>query len=216
VQAMLRRTFQRWGLPDRLRVDNGHPWGSRNDLPTGLGLWLIGLGVTMIWNKPRCPQMNGVVERSQGVTQQWVEPQTLADPDQLQARLDWAVGIQRELYPAVAGQSRLAAFPALATPRRAYQMEHEDAMWCLARVDWFLAQGLWQRRVGRSGQISLYNRDYWVGKRQVGQDVSVQFDPTDRQWVICDHRGQELRRHAAEQLTRERIIGLKVSHRPAQ
>jgi hypothetical protein len=213
---MLRRTFQRWGRPDRLRVDNGHPWGSQNDLPTDLALWLMGLGVNMIWNKPRCPQMNGVVERSQGVTQQWVEPQTLADPDRLQARLDWAVGIQRELDPAVAGQSRLAAFPALATPRRADQMEHEDTMWCLARVDQFLAQGLWQRRVGRSGQISLSNRDYWVGKRQVGQDVSVQFDPTYRQWVICAHRGQELRRHAAEQLTRERIIGLRVSHRPGQ
>ncbi|MBV8318944.1 MAG: DDE-type integrase/transposase/recombinase, partial [Planctomycetaceae bacterium] len=71
MQAMLRRIFQRWGLPDRLRVDNGHPWGSQNDLPTDLALWLIGLGVNMIWNKPRCPQMNGVVERSQGVTQQW-------------------------------------------------------------------------------------------------------------------------------------------------
>lgn len=213
---MLRRTFQRWGLPDRLRVDNGHPWGSRNDLPTALGLWLIGLGVNMIWNKPRCPQMNGVVERAQGVTQQWVEPQTPADPGRLQARLDWAVGIQRELYPAVAGRSRLAALPALATPRRAYQIEHEDAMWSLARVDQFLAQGVWQRRVGRSGQISLYNRDYWVGKRAVGQDVSVRFDPTDRQWVISDHRGQELRRHAAEQLTRERIIGLRVSHQPNQ
>ncbi len=36
VQAMLRRVFQRWGLPDRLRVDNGHPWGAQNDLPTEL------------------------------------------------------------------------------------------------------------------------------------------------------------------------------------
>jgi hypothetical protein len=213
---MLRRTFPRWGLPDRLRVDNGHPWGSANDLPTDLALWLIGVGVKMIWNKPRCPQMNGVVERSQGVTQQWVEPQTLADSDQLQTRLNWAVGIQREIYPAVAGRSRRAAFPALETPRRCYQIEHEDALWCLDRVDRFLASGLWRRRVGPSGQISLYARDYWVGKRQAGQDVSVRFDPEDRHWVVCDHRGQELRRHAAEQLTRERIIGLRVAHRPAQ
>jgi transposase InsO family protein len=213
---MLRRVFQRWGLPDRLRVDNGHPWGSRNDLPTDLALWLIGLGVNMIWNKPRCPQMNGVVERSQGVTQQWVEPQTLADSTRLQARLDWAVHIQRELYPAVAGRSRLAAFPALATPRRRYQIEIEDALWSLDQVDRFLTQGVWRRRVGRSGQISLYARDYWVGKHQTGQDVSVRFDPTDRHWVVCDHRGQELRRHRAEQLTRERIVGLKVAHRPAQ
>jgi hypothetical protein len=216
VQTMPRRVFQRWGLPDRLRVDNGHPWGSPNDLPTDLAVWLIGLGVNMIWNKPRCPQRNGIVERSQGVTQQWVEPQRLADPSQLQARLDWAVRIQRELYPAVAGRSRLAAFPALATPRRPYQSETEEALWSLDRVDQFLAQGLWRRRVGRSGQISLYARDSWVGRPWIGQDVSVRFDPTDRHWVIFDHRGQELRRHRAEQLTRERIVGLKVAHRPAQ
>ena len=138
---MLRRVLRRWGLPDRLRVDNGHPWGSRNDLPTDLALWLIGLGVDVIWNKPRCPRMNGVVERSQGVTQQWVEPRTLADPDQLQARLDWAVGIQRDLYPAVAGRSRREAFPALATPRRPYRIEDEDAVWCLDRVDQFSWRG---------------------------------------------------------------------------
>src|SRR3954447_3252919 len=118
---MLRRTFQRWGLPDRVRVDNGHPWGSRNDLPRELALWLIGLGVGVIWNRPRCPRMNGVVERSQGVTQQWIEPETL-EPAQVQGRLDWAIRIQRELYPAIQGQSRVAAFPALLTPRRPYQI----------------------------------------------------------------------------------------------
>src|SRR4051794_4637149 len=108
---MRRRTFQCWGLPDRLRVDNGHPWGSRHDLPRELALWLIGLGVNIIWNKPCRPQRNGVVERTQGVTQQWVEPTTLSDPAQLQARWDWAIRIQREVDPAIDGRSRLAAFP---------------------------------------------------------------------------------------------------------
>ena len=111
-------------------------------MPTELAWWWIGLGVNLIGNKPRGPQMNGVVERSQGVTQQWVEPETLADSIRLQARLDWAVGIQRELYPAVAGRSRLAAFPALATPRRRYQIEIEDALWSLDRVDMFCARGV--------------------------------------------------------------------------
>jgi hypothetical protein len=210
---MLRRTFARRGLPDRMRVDNGHPWGSQNDLPRELALWLIGLGVAVIWNHPRRPQMNGVVERSQGVTQQWVEPQTLADPNQLSARLDWAIRIQREVYPAIAGHSRLEAFPALATPRRPYRIEDEDRLWDLGHVDRYLAQGLWRRRVGRSGQIALYARDSWVGKPWIGQDVSVQFDPAARHWVVRDLRGQEVRRHRAEQLTRERMIGLQVSHR---
>ena len=210
---MLRRTFQRWGLPQRLRVDNGHPWGSRNDLPRELALWVIGLGVAVIWNRPRCPRMNGVVERSQGVTQQWVEPQTLSDPSQLQPRLDWAIRIQREVYPSIEGQNRLVAFPELATPQRIYRIEREDELWSLKYVDEFLNRGVWRRKVNRSGQISLYHWNYTVGKPWRGQEVNVQFDPSARDWVVTDGQGRELHRFPADQITAERIRGLNVSHR---
>ena len=55
VQQRLRRAFTRGGRPERLRIDNGAPWGSAGD-PTDLALWLIGLGVAMDWNPPRPPQ----------------------------------------------------------------------------------------------------------------------------------------------------------------
>ena len=48
------------------------------------------------------------------------------------------------------------------------------------------------------------------------EDVSVQFDPCDRHWVIWDLQGRPVRRHPAVQLTRERIIGLRVAHRPGE
>jgi hypothetical protein len=76
TQAELRRAFARWGLPDRLRVDNGAPWGSDDGLPTELACWLIGLSVPVVANPPYCAQANGVVERFQGVGQQWAEPHT--------------------------------------------------------------------------------------------------------------------------------------------
>src|SRR5438067_1877559 len=56
VQGVLREVFGTWGLPGRLRVDNGAPWGGWNDLPTDLALWLIGLGVDLTWNPPARPQ----------------------------------------------------------------------------------------------------------------------------------------------------------------
>ena len=52
VQRRLRRAFECRGLPRSLRVDNGKPWGSWSDLPPPLALWLIGLGVAVIWNDP--------------------------------------------------------------------------------------------------------------------------------------------------------------------
>jgi hypothetical protein len=196
-----------------LRVDNGYPWGSWGDLPTDLALWVLGLGVEMIWNRPRRPEENGVVERAQGVTQQWIEPGRCADAAQLRDRLAWAIAFQRGAYPAIDGQSRLAAYPELSTPRRGYAPEREDDLWDLRFVDQFLARGVWSRRADRTGQISLYNRGYMAGPSCKGRDVSVRFDPETREWLILDLGGHEVRRHPAAQLSRERILALDVTHR---
>lgn len=213
VREDLRDAFTRWGRPDRLRLDNGHPWGSWNDLPRELALWLIGLGVGVTWNHPRCPQENGRVERTQGVTQQWVESPRCRDHAALAPRLAWAATMQREHYPAVGGRTRRQAFPQLEQPRRPYARDQELALWDRSRVDQFLAGGLWRRRVSTTGQISLYNRNYRVGRPHAGQEVSVQFDPIGREWVVQDSTGQELARHTAEQITQERIMSLTVMHR---
>src|SRR3989442_7242466 len=98
VQATLRAAFGRWGRPQRFRVDNGTPWGSWSDLPTDLALWLVGLDIGMIWNHPRTPQENGVVERSQGTGKRWAEPRACTSVEDLQARLTTMDQIQREDY----------------------------------------------------------------------------------------------------------------------
>jgi RNA polymerase sigma factor (TIGR02999 family) len=73
VQAVLRQVFRRWGRPQRLRLDNGIPWGSMVDLPTELTLWLLGLDIGITFNPPRRPQDNGVIERAQGTGKRWAE-----------------------------------------------------------------------------------------------------------------------------------------------
>src|SRR5262249_59416637 len=80
VQGDLRRAFTRWGLPGRLRVDNGVPWGSDDGHPTELACWPIGLGIELVWNPPRRPQANGAIERSQGEPKDWAAPGTGAVP----------------------------------------------------------------------------------------------------------------------------------------
>src|SRR3954469_21928037 len=95
----LRRAFARWGLPARIRVDNGHPWASRGDLPTELGLWLMGLGVELVANRPRRPQDNGSVENAQGTGKRWAEPPRCRTAAELQRRLDAMDRHQREAFP---------------------------------------------------------------------------------------------------------------------
>jgi hypothetical protein len=211
VQQALRERFEQWGLPARIRVDNGVPWGSGSDLPPPLTLWWVGLGIGVIWNHPHRPTENAKVERQNGTVQRWGEPAHCADFAAWEQKLAWAARVQREQYPAVQGQSRLAAYPALQQPARPYTAAQEGEQWELARVYAFLAQELWPRQVSTSRQISLYGQAYRVGKAQPGQPVWVRFDASTQEWVVQGGDGTALVRHRAEQLTTERICQLQVA-----
>jgi transposase InsO family protein len=65
VQPVLQRAFERFGLPERINADNGHPWGSPGQPGglTGLAVWLIRLGVRLGHSRPLHPQTNGKEER---------------------------------------------------------------------------------------------------------------------------------------------------------
>lgn len=64
VQAHLKSTFKTYGLPDALFVDNGTPWGDASGRHwTRLRVWLLKLGVEVIYARPYHPQSRGKNER---------------------------------------------------------------------------------------------------------------------------------------------------------
>jgi hypothetical protein len=214
TQRTLRGAFTRWGLPGHIRVDNGSPWGSpRGDLPSELALWLIGLGVDVIWNEARRPQQNGVVERSQGTGKRWAEPGTRADAAELQSRIDVMDKIQRDEYPAIEGKSRREAFPGLAHSGRPYREEDEPSMWSLESALNHLSSYTVTREVTSNGSISLGNRSRYVNAKLKGKRAFVTLDPVSAEWIVADKDGICHNRIKADELTAERIIGLNVNHR---
>jgi hypothetical protein len=210
---MFRRVFARWGLPDRVRVDNGYPWGTPRDLPSELALWLIGLGVEPIWNPAGQPTCNSKVERCNGLTQQWGELHRCTDGRQAARVLARVARIQREEYPALRGRTRLEVFPQLRVPRREYRRAREEALWDLARVDAFLARGCWRRRADSQGVISLYGHGRSVGRCWARRELIVRFDAPSRCWSVSSPQGELIKRLPANELTRERILALAVSRR---
>jgi hypothetical protein len=211
-QDELRCALGRWGIPKAIRVDNGSPWGSTGELPTDLSFWLIGMGIEMIWNPPRQPQDNGVVERSQGTGKRWGHATTCADIDELRARVEYQDRIQRERYPSLAGRSRLETFPALAHSGRPYVAEQESEKWNLQCVLEHLAGYVLIRRVDSSGTISLYNRSRYVGTLLKGRDVYISLDPIEAAWVYADKSGATIHRQPAKELTADNIRALGVSN----
>jgi transposase InsO family protein len=65
VREKMIEVFLRYGLPHRINVDNGPPWGSpRNPGEvTELTIWLIQLGIRISFSRPYHPQTNGKIER---------------------------------------------------------------------------------------------------------------------------------------------------------
>jgi hypothetical protein len=218
TQEAVRRCFGRYGCPGAFRVDNGIPWGTPGSLPSALSLWLAGLGVRMHFNDPYCPEQNGVIESTQGVSQRWVEPNSCANFAALCRRIEEEDINQRERYPAIEGQSRRQAYPGLLHSGRGYSQLWEEMVWDLPEALALLGRFRVRRKVSCVGQVSVYHR--LIRAVAVGQAVDgytgswvyVGFDPTTAQWVIGDVQGQELHRHNAPHFTRQAILRLEISN----
>lgn len=205
----LRLQFMRWGMPARLRVDNGVPWGNWNDLPTAFALWVVGLGIDWHWNDPRCPQQNPKIERSQGTAKRWADPGSCNSVAELQAELDHADENHRERYRLAAGKTRLEMFPELKHSGREYRRAWEDRNWSLPRVEAHLSEYVASRKVTATGHISVYDHGRYVGKQFVGAMVKVQYDPDAHDWLISDSNDKEIRHQPAPEITQAQIIKMK-------
>jgi hypothetical protein len=205
VQDELRLCFKQWGRPVALRFDNGYPWGSCGDLPTPLALWLIGMDIGVIWNPPRRPQDNGVVERSQGLAKNWAEPDRCHDHAQLQLRMNEEDEVQRRSYPHGRFSSRMEAYPDLIDSGRPYNAAWERENWSWEVVLNYLSDTMVQRRVDRSGKIGLYHGKLYVGTVNGGKEVVVQFDAETVEWVISSPDGVELCRRPLDQFDEGRL-----------
>lgn len=64
VQTRLTDTFRLYGLPERMTMDNGSPWGGDDGCGyTPLTVWLIRLGIAISHSSPYHPQTQGKDER---------------------------------------------------------------------------------------------------------------------------------------------------------
>ncbi len=217
VQADLRTVFVQWGMPGQLRMDRDPVWvgSTRLEWPGMLLLWLIGLGITPIINRPHCPTDNAQIERS---NRTWNEHVYLgsekATAQELQQLADQAWQDRREALPSrnpqCRGQPPLVAHPELRQPRRSYTIKREVDIFNIQRVYTYLSQWEWERKVDTTGCISLADSNRRVSKDHIGQIVKVRFDSQTTSFVARAVDGSVLKRFTLPVISKEYILGQGV------
>lgn len=192
MQGAFEEAFQQWGLPARIRVDNGAPIAhtSERELPTDLVLWLIALGIQVLFNRPHCPQQNGTVECIQRVSCNWANPSACTDANKLQQALDEASKDHLQIYRirSQGDKTRKELFPTLFENKRKYDPEALDSN----RVKCFLKEFILVRKVFSNGRISLFGVQQPVGTKNKGQMVYITFDPQTSDWKVASDKGTVL------------------------
>src|SRR5207249_8862317 len=112
---------------------------------------------------------------SQDTGQRWADPPQCASAAELQRNLDAMDRHQREGFPEPS-RSRSQLFPTLAHSGRAYTPAQEASLWQEARLRRKLAEYTVVRQINARGLISVYGRNYYVGRRYAGQAAYVRFD----------------------------------------
>lgn len=90
VRDRLTRAFRRYGLPERMTMDNGSPWGSDSNHPyTVFTIWLIRMGIKVGHSRPYHPQTQGKDERFHRTMKvEVLKGQTFLDLEHCQRRFD--------------------------------------------------------------------------------------------------------------------------------
>jgi hypothetical protein len=199
----------RWGFIPVFRVDNGSPFGdpARQALSV-LNMHLLALGIQVKLNPPRSPVKNAKVERSQGTTCRWAEPNHCSDFMALQHRLNQAIEDQREHYPSrtCKGETRAQTYPALFTNPKRFHPDCFDVQ----RVYKHLSNGNWERKVSAQGVISLFTAEYQIGYKSRNTSVSITFDALLNEWIVRNRKGDLIKNLTPKNLSHEMIFSLST------
>ena len=197
-----------------MRVDNGEPLGSPNtDTTPDLALWCILHDIDMIWNKPHCPQMNGVVEKMQDTSQRWAEIDKALNIEDLQQRLDQEAHVQRAEFKVtrLGKKTRLSVYPELISAQRPWQTQTEDKA-DMKRVYQFLAKKTYSRKVSSAGQIGIFAQKLSAAKafKDIkGLYVQIKLNPQTIEWDIY-YEYKLIKSFPAKEINRQNVENLSV------
>lgn len=189
VQDQLTSIFRCYGMPDRMLMDNGSPWGDDADNPyTRLTAWLIRLGIGISHGRPYHPQTQGKDERlHRTLNAELISRHSFPDLPACQVIFDdW-----RETYNLVRPHEALD----MAVPAERYQPSSRPFPDTLPPVLYDVSDTV--RKVDKGGRISFRNHTFRVGKAFRYQPVAIRPTDTDGDFDVffCQQRVAHISLH---------------------
>lgn len=175
TRVVLERLFREYGLPRRIRSDNGVPFAGPTALArlSVLSIWWIRLGIVPELIQPGCPAQNGRHERMHRT----LKAATARPPAGTRGAQQRRFGAFRAEYNDVRPHAALDGLP----PAMIYVPSPRPYPARLAPVEY--AGHLEQRRVGSCGKIRWRGRAVWVSGVLAGQQIGCE-EIADGEWAV--------------------------------
>lgn len=208
----LRRAFVTFGVPKRLSLDHDTVFFDntcQSPFPTRLHLWLLGLGIEVVFTRVRRPTDHALVERMhQTMTSQALLGQRWPNQDRLWVELDQRRSVLNHYLPvrALHHQAPLEAFPEAVFSERSYRPEWEENLLDLERVYQYLARGRWFRYTNH-GCVRLGTYNYYLDYHDDKQTMEITFDPSRVAFVCLPEESKPPIMVPAQGLTKADLMG---------
>jgi putative transposase len=160
VQRSFDRLFERHGLPQAMRSDNGSPFASRTAVHglSRLSAWWVALGIDLERGRPGHPQDNGAHERLHRDIS--LELESLGQSDQHSLDL-WRAEFNTERPHEALG---------MRTPSEVYQASSRKYAGGVEALDY---PQMATRRVNQRGKISWHNHELFLSTSLAGWSVGL-------------------------------------------
>jgi transposase InsO family protein len=186
VQLHMTSSFRRYGLPERMTMDNGAPWGSDATHPyTPLTVWLMRLGIRVSHSRPYHPQTQGKDERfHRTLKAEVLNGRSFRDIAQTPRCFE-------EWLP-IYNQQRPHQAIGMAVPASRYQVSWRSFPEVLPAIEYSGQDEV--RRVQDKGRVSYKGNLITVGKAFRGYPIA--FRPTTQEGIVdvyfCQQRITQL------------------------
>lgn len=200
VQTHLIQVFRHYGLPERINVDNGNPWGSLFECAryTQLSVWLIKLGVKISYSRPYHPQTNGKEERfHRTLKEELLNHHYFRDLDHIQQIFDqW-----REIYNLERPHQSLN----MAVPADKYHPSYREYSEYIKEYEY--ADDYLLRKVDARGRIHLEGRSIFVGCPFSKEIIGIRYLPSN-ELISIYFRHQKIGEISISQIQKGSLVNL--------